>query len=154
MISPELLRRYPFFADMDDAALKAIAMITEEVPIKAGETLYQSGEFDRALCFLEDGVVETFLVIKDNNDPTFIKEYYLNDMNPGEVFSLNALMEPKLHSITARASRSGKILRIAGAQLSQLCAADSRLGYQVMKQLAKTALERLQDTRVQLAAAR
>ena len=44
MISPEMLRRYPFFADMDDTSLKAIAMITEEIPLKAGEILFHSGQ--------------------------------------------------------------------------------------------------------------
>ena len=39
------------------------------------------------------------------------------------------------------------------ARLNQLCISDPRLGFQLMKQFAKTALERLQHTRVQLAAA-
>ena len=39
MISPEILRRYPFFGFMTDAELKAVAMIAEEVSYKEGETL-------------------------------------------------------------------------------------------------------------------
>ena len=30
MVSPELLRRYPFFALLDDDQLQAVAMITQE----------------------------------------------------------------------------------------------------------------------------
>ena len=154
MISPEILRRYPFFADMDDSSIKAIAMITEEVPIKAGETLYQSGQPNHTLCLLEDGNIENYLVIKDSGDPNFQKEFYLDDFNPGETFGLNALIEPNIHSITTRVSRSGKLLRIDGVKLSEMCASDCHLGYEVMKQLARTALERLAHTRVQLAATR
>ncbi|MDR3573832.1 MAG: cyclic nucleotide-binding domain-containing protein [Anaerolineaceae bacterium] len=154
MISPEILRRYPFFVDMDDSSIKAIAMITEEVTIKAGESLYQSGQPNHALYLLEEGVVEASLVIKDSGDPKFEKEFYLDDLNPGEIFGLNALIEPNVHSITTRVSRSGKMLRIDGEKLNTLCVSDTRLGLQVMKQLAKTALERLAHTRVQLAAAR
>src|SRR5271157_255966 len=154
MVSPEILRRYPFFADMDDASLKAIAMITDEVPIKAGETLYQSGQPNHTLYLLEDGNIETSLIIKDNSDPSFQKEFYLDDLNPGEIFGLNALIEPNIHSITPRVSRSGKMLCIDGAKLSEMCASDCHLGYEVMKQLARTALERLAHTRVQLAATR
>jgi CRP/FNR family cyclic AMP-dependent transcriptional regulator len=154
MISPEMLRRYPFFADMDDASIKAIAMIAEEIPLKAGEILFHSGQPSQALCLLEDGNIEASLVIKDSSDAKFEKEFYLDDYNPGEMFGLSCLMEPGIHTITTRVSRAGKMLRIDGAKLNQLCDSDPRLGYQVMKQLAKTALERLYHTRVQLAAAR
>jgi len=154
MISPEMLRRYPFFVDMDDASIKAIAMIAEEMPIKAGEILFQSGQPSKALYLLEEGNIETSLVIKDSGDPKFEKEFYLDDINPGEAFGLSALVEPSLHSITTRVSKAGKLLLIDGAKLNLLCMSDNRLGYQVMKQIARTALERLQHTRVQLAAAR
>ena len=154
MISPEMLRRHPFFADLDDASIKAIAMITEEIPLKAGEILFRSGQPSQALYLLVEGDIETSLVITDNNDPTFLKEFYLDDYNPGEMFGLSALIEPNIHSISTRVSRAGKMLRIDGAKLNQLCSSDTRLGYQVMKQLARTALERLYHTRVQLAAAR
>ena len=37
MISPEILRRYPYFAGIDDAVLRQLAMIAEEKPrIPAG----------------------------------------------------------------------------------------------------------------------
>jgi CRP/FNR family transcriptional regulator, cyclic AMP receptor protein len=154
MLSPEMLRRYPFFVDMDDMSIKAIAMIAEEIPLKAGETIFESGQAGKTLYLLVEGNIETSLVIKDNSDPTFQKEFYLDDFNPGETFGLDSLIEPNIHSITARASRAGKLLRIDAAKLIQLCDSDARLGYQVMKQLARTALERLEHTRVQLAAAR
>ncbi len=154
MISPEMLRRYPFFADMDDASIKAIAMIAEVIPLNAGEVLFQSGDPSNALYLLEDGNIETSLVIKDSGDATFQKEFYLDDINPGETFGLSTLVESSVHAVTTRVSKTGKALRIDGAKLNQLCISDPRLGYQVMKQVAKTALERLQHTRVQLAAAR
>jgi CRP/FNR family cyclic AMP-dependent transcriptional regulator len=154
MISPEMLRRYPFFADIDDTHIKAIAMITDVIPLKAGEILFHSGQPSEALFLLVDGVIETSLVITDTNDPTFKKEFYLDDYNPGEVFGLSALSEPNTHSITTRVSRPGKMLRIDGARLNQLCLSDCHMGYQVMKQLYKTALERLHHVRVQLAASR
>src|ERR1035437_2014107 len=153
MISPEMLRRYPFFADMDDTSIKAITMIAEEIPSKARETLFESGRPSQALYLLVEGNIETSLVVKDNNDPTFHKEFYLDDINPGETFGLSALVEPYTHSTTTRVSRASKLMRIDAARLNQLCISDPRLGFQLMKQFAKTALERLQHTRVQLAAA-
>ena len=40
MISPEQLRRYPYFADVNEDALKEVAMIADEVAAWAGITLY------------------------------------------------------------------------------------------------------------------
>jgi hypothetical protein len=41
MISLELLRRYPFFAGLDEAELKAIAMIADEVRVPAKTILFE-----------------------------------------------------------------------------------------------------------------
>ena len=37
MISPELLRRYPYFADVSEESLKRVAMISEEQTVAAGQ---------------------------------------------------------------------------------------------------------------------
>jgi len=154
MVSPEMLRRYPFFADMEDAWIKAIAMISEEVSIKPGDMLYETGTPSQKLFLLMEGCVEIYLVIKDSSDPTFHKEFYVDDINPGEVFGLSSLGETHNHSSSTRVSRAGKVLRTDASRLSELCDADPLLGYKLMKQFAKTALERLELTRVLLAAAR
>ena len=39
MISPELLRRFPFFSFMDDKQLKAVAMIAEEKTYDDGDDM-------------------------------------------------------------------------------------------------------------------
>ena len=36
MISPEQLRRYPYFADVNENALKEVAMISDEVAAEGG----------------------------------------------------------------------------------------------------------------------
>ena len=154
MVSPEMLRRYPFFADMDDAWIKAIAMISEEVSTRPDDVLYETGAPSHSLFLLMEGNVETYLLIKDSGNPTVKKEFYMDDINPGEVFGLSSLGESHHHSSSTRVRRAGKVLRINARQLRELCDADPHLGYQIMKQFASTALERLQLTRVLLAAAR
>ncbi len=154
MVSPEMLRRYPFFVDMDDAWIKAIAMISDEVSTKPGDVLYETGTPSDKLFLLMEGNVEIYLQIKDSGDPTFQKEFYVDDINPGEAFGLSSLGETHNHSSSTKVSRAGKVLRIDASGLSELCDANPLLGYKMMKQFAKTALERLELTRVLLAAAR
>ncbi len=42
MISPELLRRYPFFGFLGDAQLKAIAMIAEESTYEKDQPIFEA----------------------------------------------------------------------------------------------------------------
>jgi CRP-like cAMP-binding protein len=154
MISPEILRRYPFFSKLSDPDLKAIAMISEEETYKQGDVIYTSGKPNPSVLLLETGCIESFLVIEDPNQPASHNEYYLDDIDPGEVFGISAMVAGKLHTTTARASRAGKLVRIDAVKLERLCEADTALGYVLMKEMADTLLYRLQQDRIQLAACR
>ncbi len=154
MISPEILRRYPFFANLDDASLKAIAMISEEVPFKKDDLIYATGQANHSLYFLTDGAAESFLVITDPNNDKYRKEYYLDDLDLGEVFGISAMVEPAVHTTTARASKAGKLVRIDGDALLKLFEKDHVLGCTMMKEMIAELLYRLQQDRIQLAAAR
>ena len=49
MISPEVLRRYPFFGFLKDDQFKKVAMLAEEVSWKAGTKIFKAGEKTDAL---------------------------------------------------------------------------------------------------------
>ncbi len=153
MISPEVLRRYPFFSNLDDSALKEIAMISEEVKFSPGETIYKTGQPNPAILFLEEGCIESYLVIENLEQQAHYKEYYLDDFDPGEAFGISAIIEPKIHTTTARARRRGKLIRIDADRLSKLFEADPRLRYVLLREMTSTLLNRLHQNRIQLAAA-
>jgi CRP-like cAMP-binding protein len=152
MISPEILRRYPFFNKFSATALKSVAMIAEEVTFKQGEVIYESGKPNQAVLLLETGCIESFLIVTDPNGKSAPKEFYLDDLDPGEVFGISALVEEKVHTTTAQAGRDGKLVRIDAAKLEALCEADTQFGYVLMKEMADTLLKRLHQDRIQLAA--
>jgi len=154
MVSPELLRRYPFFGYLDEKQLRAVAMIAEEVVPETGETLFEIEQPAAALYLLTEGDIELYYVIAGELDPKLRKEFYISDIGPGEVFGISALIEPYIYTSTGRVAGPSRVLKIEGAGLRALCELDCKLGYGLMRQLAKTALERLHDTRVQLVAAR
>jgi CRP-like cAMP-binding protein len=154
MVSPELLRRYPFFGFLDDAQLKAVAMLAEEVAVHQGETLLENDRPAAALFVLLEGSAELDYVVMDRDNPRLRKEFYISDINPGEVSGISALIEPYIYTATVRATSAGRVVRIDAAGLRALCEVDSRLAAALMRQLARAAMERLHDTRVQLVAAR
>jgi CRP-like cAMP-binding protein len=154
MVSPELLRRFKFFGFMTDGQLKAVAMIAEEAVVEQGEMLFAIGEPARALYLLTDGGVELNYVVTDEFDPQLRKEFYLSDISPGEMCGISALIEPYQYTSSARAASRSRVIRIDSSALQALCEVDPKLAYGLMRQTARVAVERLHDTRVQLAAAR
>jgi CRP-like cAMP-binding protein len=62
MISPELLRRYPFFAFLDEAQLQAVAMLSEESEVEDGAPVFESGKPAEALCLLIEGSLDLYYV--------------------------------------------------------------------------------------------
>ncbi len=154
MISPEILRRYPFFGFMNDAELKAVAMIAEEVTYKEGETLVETGKPADSLYFLVDGNADHLYVIADHNHTKTRKEFYIDEFTSGDIFGISALIEPYQYTATVRAHTPTRALRIAAEALRALCEVDTALAYRLMRETAKAAMERLHSTRILLAAAR
>ncbi len=149
MISPELLRRYPFFCCLDEAQQKAIAMISEEVNYDKGKTLFEEGQPVHALHLLLEGSVDLYYTGSGDHHDQFL----VGEINPGEPFGISALIEPYTFTATARVAAPSRILKIEAAGLRALCEVDCKMGYALMRQIAKIALERLHYTRLQLAAA-
>ena len=57
MISPETLRRYPFFGAFDDAQLHQLAQISEEIELPEGAILFTIHEPADAFMLLMKGGV-------------------------------------------------------------------------------------------------
>lgn len=153
MISPELLRRYPFFGLLNEDQLYAIAMISDEVDIEAGAILFEECKPAEALYLLVEGGVDLYYKSEEEYHPKTRKEFLVGEINPGEIFSLSAMIEPYVLSASARASKASKLVKIDAVELRKLCQEDPQMGYAVMQQIAKALMERLAYTRVQLAAA-
>ena len=154
MISPELLRRYPFFAGLDKAQLKSLAMIADELDCHTGETLFENEQAATAPYLLLAGDVELFYVVTDRLEASLRKEFYVTDINRGEIIGISALVEPHRFTATARVVNPSRVLKLDAVALRALCAADQPMAANLMRQIAKVAMERLHDTRVQLVAAR
>lgn len=153
MISPELLRRYPFFGFLNDETLKTIAMHTEEVTFSGGSVILQEGRTAEALYFLLEGSIDLYYTVEEAYHPESGREFRVGEVNPGEPFGISACIEPHILTATARAIKNCRVLTIEAAALLGLCQEDHEFAYNLMKQLAIAAMERLHSTRVQLAAA-
>jgi CRP-like cAMP-binding protein len=154
MISPELLRRYPFFGLLTDAQLKAIAMIAQEENISSGTQIFNEGNKADTFYLLLQGSVDLFYTVDTEGVLDFNKEFLVGEINPGEAFGISALVEPYIFSATAKADQNLRFIAIDAVALRALLEKDSKMSCVVMYQVAKVFAERLQSTRIQLAAAR
>lgn len=154
MISPELLRRYPFFGFLDEAQLRAVAMLAEDERHAQGDIIFEIEGPANALYLLVEGGVEHSYVVVERNDHPIRKEFFVGEINPGEIFGFSALIEPYVYSATCRASVPSRLIKIEAAGLRAVCEVDPQLAYGLMRQVAKAVMSRLTDTRIQLVAAR
>ncbi len=154
MVSPETLRRYPFFAGLTDSNLRDVAMLAEEREVDAGAELFNEGLPADTLYLLVEGGLDIHYVVSDEIDRRRRKDLFVTELNPGEPFGISALIEPHTYTSTVRATRRSRVVAIHGPGLRTLCGSDPHLCATLMKQAARTAMNRLYDTRVQLVAAR
>ena len=150
MISLEILRRNPFFAGLDEHELKSIAMISTQAQTPAGTILFEEGQTADAFYLLLEGDVA--LSCNSPSEPN--AQIHIEDVNPGEPFAISALIPPHILTHTARSSSACQTIRINAPALRALCEQDCKVGYALMRRVAAAAMERLQFTRVQLAAER
>jgi CRP-like cAMP-binding protein len=153
MISVELLRRYPFFGKLGYEQLKALAMIAEEIELKDGQVVIEEGKVADALYFLVDGSVALYHPVGSAQTPSGSAEVVVCEINPGEPFSISALIEPHVLTSTARSSGSSRVIRLCVDDLKAAFTQDARLECMMVRCVAEAAMGRLNSTRVQLAAA-
>ncbi len=153
MISPELLRRYPFFGPFNDAQLRAIAMIADEDSADQGGVLFEECAPANTLYLLLEGDIDLYYKSEEEYHPVTKKEFLVGEINPGEIFAVSSLIHPYIFSATARASQPCRFVKIDATELRKLLDNDPHMGYIAMQQITKAVAERLAYTRIQLAAA-
>jgi CRP-like cAMP-binding protein len=153
MVSPEILRRYPFFGSLSDAQVKAIAMIADEETIAKGSVICEEGEPARAFYLLVDGGVSLYYKSEEEFYPSSRKDFLVGEINPGEVFAISVFVEPYKYTSTVKAEQECRVIKFDSSELNKLIEKDPRLYCILMRETAKAAMERLAYARVQLAAA-
>jgi CRP/FNR family transcriptional regulator len=152
MIHPELLSKYPLFSFFTPAQLKKIAKIAVEQPYGRGSILFRENERADAIYILLKGSVELLFVVEVEYHPELRKEFRFRVIYPGETFGISAFIEPYLLTSTARAVEPSLVIRIDAEPVLEMCQKDDKLAYSLIQQVARTAMDRLNATRLQLAA--
>jgi CRP-like cAMP-binding protein len=138
-----ILAQHPFFAGMPPDHLRAIAGCASEQTFAPGQFVLREGEYAATFYLLRQGTValETFA---PGRGPIAIQT-----LGDGDVLGWSWLFPPYRWHFDARVLAPTTALEFNGACLRQQCDDDPALGYDVMKRVAQTIIERLQATRLQ-----
>jgi CRP-like cAMP-binding protein len=153
MISVEVLSRYPFFGGLTDSQKKSLAIIAQEEYLASGITIFYEGENAEWLYFLEEGCISLYYTGTRSTLEKIAEGIPICEINPGEPFSISAIIEPYVLTSTARVSKPSRVIKIKAQSLRALFEKDYQLAYILTRKAAKAVVERLNATRVQLAAA-
>jgi CRP-like cAMP-binding protein len=127
----ELLKGVELFAGLSDAQLRRLAAISRPVRYKDSEIIFAQGDEGDQLYIIREGQVEVTI----GDDPeTARSAVYLGR---GQIFGEMALIDYGKRSATIRCVSNDAIIdTIKREDFNQLCAADTAIGYMVMRNLA------------------
>jgi CRP-like cAMP-binding protein len=135
----ELLRRVPFFADIEPAKLKLLAFMSERVGYDAGKTLFRQGDRGDAAYLIIDG--EADILVDTPSGPLTIATLGAHDI-VGEM----AILCDVPRTATVRAKTRLVALRIAKEPFMRMVREFPSMAVSIMRELA----HRLEMTNNQL----
>ena len=145
MISYDDIKRIDFFKDFTEDELKAVQEICNEESYRAGAIIFNEDDPALHLYVLKTGKVSTEIKIASGK---YLSVLTLS--NFAEPLGWSALVEPFRFTATARCVEDSTIFSIDAMKLMDLIKKDYRMGFLVMRRIARLISERIRDTRLQL----
>ena len=145
MISPEVLRAYPYFAGAGEESLRELAMATEELSFQEGQVLFREGQTAERLYILIRGEVDIQYELNTGEHRT------VDTVVAGDVLIWSALVRPYRTTGLGIARRTSEVIAVDARKLRELCEGDRELGFSLMTEIARATSHRLEGARVQLA---
>lgn len=159
MISPEVLRRFPFFAGLSHEHLVALADLAEESSVDEGARFFREGDLLEAFYLNLEGTVGIFIELPakaaaqtvagqlTGEFPT--KDVVISSVGPGDAFGWSGLVSPFQATASAKALTPCQVLSFDCQQLRQLLDDDCELGYRMTQRAAEVMISRLRDLRIE-----
>ena len=138
------LAAHPFFVDLPDEVVAAVAPLVTRLDVDAGQVLGREGQPASAFYALTTGRVT--LEVHSADRPPAI----LETLHAGDVVGWSWLVSPYRWHFDAVARDRVGALAVDGARLRARMDADPVLGYQLTARFIPVIVDRLQSTRLRL----
>jgi CRP/FNR family cyclic AMP-dependent transcriptional regulator len=135
------LKKIPYFTDISDAELKAIADIMIERTFQRGSLLFMEGEFGEAVHFVMEGKVKIYKTSEDG------REHILYIAVPGDIFAEVILFNEVNYPATAEVLEQARIAVIRNEDLEQVLKDHPPMAVAIIKVLNKRLMDAQQQVK-------
>jgi CRP-like cAMP-binding protein len=159
MVSPELIRRYPFFAGLSPEQIVVLAKVANEMPVEAEYYFFREEEELDYFYIVVEGTVGILVDLPDQsvNQPISrqltgdleTKEIVVSNIEPGEMFGWSALAPPYSATSRGKALTPCRVVSFDCRELRKIFAKDCQFGYLMMQKIAQVIRARLRDMRTE-----
>jgi CRP-like cAMP-binding protein len=159
MISPEVLRRYPFFAGLTHKQLVALAMTADESEFEAEHRFFGEGDILDAFYLLVEGDVGIVLEVPSDEAAKSVarqltgeiqtSDVMISRVGAGEPFGWTAIAEEGGATAGAVAIVASKVLVFDKSALLEAFNEDPTLACAMLRHTLRIARQRMQDLRVE-----
>lgn len=139
-----MLKEHPFFVGMSDEEIALMAGCARNARFAPGEYLCREGSEAREFFLVRSGSVSIESHVPARGPMS------LQTVGDGDMLGFSWLMPPHVWMFDARALASTRALVFDGACLRGKCDRDPRLGYDLMKRVARVMIDRVHALRLQL----
>jgi CRP/FNR family cyclic AMP-dependent transcriptional regulator len=142
MISPEVLRRYPFFAGLSMDEVVILAKAAQELSVKKDHNFFNEGdELDNFFLVIEG---QAGIIIKLPK-----KDVVFTTLGSGDVFGWSALVPPKTATSGAKALSDCRVIAFDGKELWSKFEGDPKFGFIMFQRIAQVIRTRLEYLRIE-----
>jgi CRP-like cAMP-binding protein len=159
MVSPELIRRYPFFSGLDYDHVVKLANVADEQTVEAGQYIFHEGDELENFYLILEGAVAIILEVPDRDVEQQLsgqltgklktKDVITSTVGTGDVFGWSGLIPPHKSTAGAKAITPCRVVAFNCEELWQIFEEDCRFGYIMTQKGAQVIRERLRDMRIE-----
>ncbi len=159
MISPEILRRYPFFGGLSHEQLVKLAMMAEQLQVGQGHHFFHEGDALASFYLVLEGNVAIVLEVPAANVEQSVARQLtgqlyttavpISMLGPGDPFGWTALSPSRGATAGALATSDCTVVAFDRQQLLDAFETDCEFGYRMLQRILEVAQQRLHDMRVE-----
>ena len=138
MVSPELIRRYPYFSGISLEQINLLANLAEEIECEPDYYFHHEGDDIGKVYIILEGEISLLTSLPQQD-----KDVIINTLATGDVFGWTSLLPPYTAGAGAKSVGKCKLIEFESTQLREKFKEDYEFGYLMMIKIAQIIRERL-----------
>ncbi len=159
MLSPQMIRRFPFFAGISYDNIVAIASISDEITAETGDYFFHENQTIDHIYLVSEGMVGIVTSVptpgvRHTVSAQLMREFETEDallttVGPGEVFGWTGMVPDYVTTAGAKALTPCQVVAVDCDKLREYFETDCRFAFVMTQKIAQVMRSRLRDLRVE-----